>query len=175
MEHVEGGELFDYIVKKGRLAETEAIGFFQQIIFGIDHCHKHLICHRDLKPENLLLDKHRNVKIADFGMASIQVPSKMLETSCGSPHYASPEVILGIKYDGTCADVWSCGVILYALITGNLPFDDENIRKLLTKVKSGVFSIPNYVSEKARDLISNMIVVDPAVRYTVRLVTRWRR
>jgi serine/threonine protein kinase len=134
MEHVEGGELFDYLVKKGRLTESEAVGFFQQIIMGVDYCHHHLICHRDLKPENLLLDKHRNVKIADFGMASLQVPATMLETSCGSPHYASPEIIKGIKYDGPSADVWSCGVILFALVTGNLPFDDENIRRLLNKV-----------------------------------------
>lgn len=134
MELVEGGELFDYLVKKGRLSENEAVGFFQQIIMGLEYCHRHLICHRDLKPENLLLDKYRNVKIADFGMASLQPPSVMLETSCGSPHYASPEVIKGIKYDGKLSDIWSCGIILYALVTGNLPFDDENIRKLLNKV-----------------------------------------
>eukprot|EP00842_Homolaphlyctis_polyrhiza_P004792 jgi/Hompol1/5313/HPOL_004326-RA len=167
LEHVEGGELFDYLVKKGRLSETEAVGFFQQIIMGVEFCHRHLICHRDLKPENLLLDKDRNVKIADFGMASMQVPSKMLETSCGSPHYASPEIIKGVRYDGSSADVWSCGVILYALVTGNLPFDDENIRRLLNKVKTGMFFIPEHVGSDARDLIKRMLVVDPAKRITV--------
>ena len=134
MEHVEGGELFDYLVKRGRLSETEAVVFFQQIVMGVEYCHQHLICHRDLKPENLLLDKNKKVKVADFGMASLQVPTKLLETSCGSPHYACPEIIKGIRYDGPPADIWSCGVILYALVTGNLPFDDENIRKLLNKV-----------------------------------------
>lgn len=170
MEHVEGGELFDYLVKKGRLTENEAVGFFQQIILGVDYCHNHLICHRDLKPENLLLDRHRNVKIADFGMASLQVPSTMLETSCGSPHYASPEIIKGIKYNGPSADVWSCGIILFALVTGNLPFDDENIRRLLNKVKTGIYTIPDYVSPSARDLITKMLVVEPDLRYTMRQV-----
>ncbi|KAJ3099174.1 hypothetical protein HDU97_003369 [Phlyctochytrium planicorne] len=167
LEHVEGGELFDYLVKRGRLHEEEALQFFQQIIFGVDYCHKHLICHRDLKPENLLLDKDRNVKIADFGMASLQVTGKMLETSCGSPHYASPEIIKGIKYDGPSADLWSCGVILYALLTGNLPFDDENIRRLLLKVKQGNYQIPDHVSAPAKDLIRRMLVVDPVTRITI--------
>ncbi|KAJ3281514.1 Serine/threonine-protein kinase brsk1 [Borealophlyctis nickersoniae] len=166
LEHVEGGELFDYLVKKGRLSESEALTFFQQIMLGIDFCHRHLICHRDLKPENLLLDKDLNVKIADFGMASLQVTGKMLETSCGSPHYASPEIIKGVKYDGPSADIWSCGVILYALLTGNLPFDDENIRRLLSKVKSGMYFIPDHVSPDAKDLIKRMLVVDPARRIT---------
>ncbi|KAI9100551.1 kinase-like domain-containing protein [Phlyctochytrium arcticum] len=164
LEHVEGGELFDYLVKKGRLSEPEALGFFQQIMSGIDFCHRYLICHRDLKPENLLLDRDLNVKIADFGMASLQVTGKMLETSCGSPHYASPEIIKGIRYDGPTADIWSCGVILYALLTGNLPFDDENIRRLLSKVKSGMYFIPDHISASAKDLIKRMLVVDPSKR-----------
>ncbi|KAJ3106652.1 hypothetical protein HDU96_008146 [Phlyctochytrium bullatum] len=167
LEHVEGGELFDYLVKRGRLSEEEALSFFQQIIYGVDFCHKHLICHRDLKPENLLLDKDRNVKIADFGMASLQVTGRMLETSCGSPHYASPEIIKGVKYDGPAADIWSCGVILYALLTGNLPFDDENIRRLLSKVKQGIYFIPDHVPPLAKDLIKRMLVVNPAERITM--------
>lgn len=172
LEHVEGGELFDYLVKKGRLSEFEALRFFQQIIFGIDFCHDYGICHRDLKPENLLLDKDLNVKIADFGMASLQVAGKMLETSCGSPHYASPEIIKGIKYDGPTADVWSCGVILYALLTGNLPFDDENIRRLLAKVKAGQYYIPDHVSPMARDLIQKMLTLDPRNRITIKNIER---
>lgn len=167
MEHVEGGELFDYIVKKGRITESEGLRFFQQIIVGVEHCHRHLVCHRDLKPENLLLDKNRNVKIADFGMASLQVPSKMLETSCGSPHYACPQIISGVKYDGAAADVWSCGIVLYAMLTGTLPFDDPNMRRLLSKVKLGEFTIPDYVSQQARDLIQNMIASDPSKRFSV--------
>ena len=100
----------------------------------MDFCHSHSICHRDLKPENLLLDDKNNIKVADFGMASLQPLGSMLETSCGSPHYACPEVIRGERYDGTRADVWSCGVILYALLVGALPFDDDNLRQLLEKV-----------------------------------------
>jgi len=137
LEHVEGGELFDYLVSRGRLPVSEALVFFQQIISAVDFCHHHYICHRDLKPENLLLDGCKNIKIADFGMASLQLRGSMLDTSCGSPHYASPEVVRGEKYDGRAADVWSCGVILFALLTGCLPFDDEDIQKLLMKVKVG--------------------------------------
>jgi serine/threonine protein kinase len=101
LEYVEGGELFDYLVSRTRLPENEALVFFQQIIAGIDYCHQHLISHRDLKPENLLLDAQKNVKIADFGMAALQQGGSLLETSCGSPHYASPEIIRGEKYHGT--------------------------------------------------------------------------
>lgn len=164
LEHVEGGELFDYLVKRGRLPEQEAVRFFQQMLYGIDFCHRHLIAHRDLKPENLLLDKDLNIKIADFGMASLQPTGKLLETSCGSPHYACPEIIRGLKYDGGPVDIWSCGVILYALLTGNLPFDDENIRKLLQKVKTGIYHLPGWLSHDARDLISRMLTVEPTQR-----------
>lgn len=93
MEYVPGGELFDYLVKRGRLPETEALHYFQQIIHAVDYCHRFNICHRDLKPENLLLDKDKNIKVADFGMAAWEAGEKMLETSCGSPHYASPEIV----------------------------------------------------------------------------------
>ncbi|KAG0032415.1 Serine/threonine-protein kinase brsk1 [Podila clonocystis] len=167
MEYVSGGELFEYLVNKGRLDETEALRFFQQIIVGLAFCHKRKICHRDLKPENLLLDERMNVKIADFGMASLQKTGRLLETSCGSPHYASPEVVTGMKYDGSSSDIWSCGIILYALLTGHLPFDDENIRQLLSKVKAGKFYMPTDISPGARDLISRMLTVNPKRRITM--------
>ncbi|KAJ3410458.1 hypothetical protein HDV05_003720 [Chytridiales sp. JEL 0842] len=172
LEHVEGGELFDYIVSKGRLSEPEALTFFQQIIAGVEYCHRHLIVHRDLKPENLLLDSKKNVKVADFGLASLQISGKMLETSCGSPHYASPEIIKGLKYDGAMSDIWSCGVILYALLAGNLPFDDENIRRLLAKVKEGIYFIPDHISPLAKDLIRRMLTVDPKKRITMTEIIR---
>ncbi|KAG0369882.1 hypothetical protein BGZ54_008534 [Gamsiella multidivaricata] len=167
MEYVSGGELFEYLVNKGRLGELEALQFFQQIIVGLAFCHKRKICHRDLKPENLLLDDQMNVKIADFGMASLQKTGRLLETSCGSPHYASPEVVTGLKYDGSASDIWSCGIILYALLTGHLPFDDENIRQLLGKVKIGKFYMPTDISIGARDLISRMLTVNPKRRITM--------
>lgn len=173
LEHVSGGELFDYLVKRGRLPLGEARRFFAQMISAVDFCHKHCVCHRDLKPENLLLDKKMNIKVADFGMASLQVgDNAMLETSCGSPHYACPEVIRGEKYDGRKADVWSCGVILYALLVGALPFDDENLRNLLEKVKRGHFSIPVFIPTDVQEMIKGMITVDPGKRITLEQVKR---
>ncbi|KAL0130619.1 hypothetical protein PUN28_002330 [Cardiocondyla obscurior] len=172
LEHVSGGELFDYLVKKSRLTPKEARRFFRQIISALDFCHSHSICHRDLKPENLLLDEKNNIKIADFGMASLQPAGSMLETSCGSPHYACPEVIRGEKYDGRKADVWSCGVILYALLVGALPFDDDNLRKLLEKVKRGLFYIPHFVPPECQNLLRGMIEVDPEKRLTLAEINR---
>lgn len=172
LEHVSGGELFDYLVSKGRLSIKEARKFFRQIISALDFCHCHSICHRDLKPENLLLDDRGNIKVADFGMASLQLENSLLETSCGSPHYASPEVVRGEKYDGRRADVWSCGVILYALLVGALPFDDENLRHLLEKVKRGVFHIPHFVPAECQSLLRAMIEVDPEKRITLTEVLR---
>ncbi|XP_023727635.1 serine/threonine-protein kinase BRSK2-like [Cryptotermes secundus] len=172
LEHVSGGELFDYLVKKGRLTPKEARRFFRQIISALDFCHSHSICHRDLKPENLLLDEKNNIKIADFGMASLQPAGSMLETSCGSPHYACPEVIRGEKYDGRKADVWSCGVILYALLVGALPFDDDNLRQLLEKVKRGVFHIPHFVPPDCQNLLRGMIEVNPDKRLTLADINR---
>ena len=165
LEYVDGGELFDYLVSKGKLTEREAVHYFKQIIEGVSYCHSFNICHRDLKPENLLLDKKaKSIKIADFGMAALELPNKLLETSCGSPHYASPEIVMGKSYHGAPSDVWSCGIILFALLTGHLPFNDNNIKKLLLKVQSGRFQMPHNISSEAKDLISRILVVDPAKR-----------
>uniref|UniRef100_A0A674PBC7 BR serine/threonine kinase 2 n=1 Tax=Takifugu rubripes TaxID=31033 RepID=A0A674PBC7_TAKRU len=172
LEHVSGGELFDYLVKKGRLTPKEARKFFRQIISALDFCHSHSICHRDLKPENLLLDEKNNIRIADFGMASLQVGDSLLETSCGSPHYACPEVIRGEKYDGRKADAWSCGVILFALLVGALPFDDDNLRNLLEKVKLGVFHMPHFIPPDCQNLLRGMIEVDPTKRLTLEQIQK---
>ncbi|XP_016147826.1 serine/threonine-protein kinase BRSK2 isoform X7 [Sinocyclocheilus grahami] len=172
LEHVSGGELFDYLVKKGRLTPKEARKFFRQIISALDFCHSHSICHRDLKPENLLLDEKNNIRIADFGMASLQVGESLLETSCGSPHYACPEVIRGEKYDGRKADVWSCGVILFALLVGALPFDDDNLRNLLEKVKLGVFHMPHFIPPDCQNLLRGMIEVDATKRFTLEQIQK---
>ncbi|TSK45865.1 Serine/threonine-protein kinase BRSK2 [Bagarius yarrelli] len=172
LEHVSGGELFDYLVKKGRLTPKEARKFFRQIISALDFCHSHSICHRDLKPENLLLDEKNNIRIADFGMASLQVGDSLLETSCGSPHYACPEVIRGEKYDGRKADVWSCGVILFALLVGALPFDDDNLRNLLEKVKLGVFHMPHFIPPDCQNLLRGMIEVDAGKRLTLEQIQK---
>uniref|UniRef100_A0AAR2JFA4 Protein kinase domain-containing protein n=1 Tax=Pygocentrus nattereri TaxID=42514 RepID=A0AAR2JFA4_PYGNA len=172
LEHVSGGELFDYLVKKGRLTPKEARKFFRQIISALDFCQSHSICHRDLKPENLLLDEKNNIRIADFGMASLQVGDSLLETSCGSPHYACPEVIRGEKYDGRKADVWSCGVILFALLVGALPFDDDNLRNLLEKVKLGVFHMPHFIPPDCQNLLRGMIEVDASKRLTLEQIQK---
>uniref|UniRef100_A0A3Q4B4Z0 Uncharacterized protein n=1 Tax=Mola mola TaxID=94237 RepID=A0A3Q4B4Z0_MOLML len=172
LEHVSGGELFDYLVKKGRLTPKEARKFFRQIISALDFCHSHSICHRDLKPENLLLDEKNNIRIADFGMASLQVGDSLLETSCGSPHYACPEVIRGEKYDGRRADVWSCGVILFALLVGALPFDHDNLRQLLEKVKSGVFHMPHFIPPDCQALLKGMIEVNADKRLTLEAIQK---
>ncbi|SCZ93314.1 BZ3500_MvSof-1268-A1-R1_Chr6-2g08603 [Microbotryum saponariae] len=172
MEYVKGGELFDYLVSKGSLHADEALHYFQQIISGVDYCHRFNICHRDLKPENLLLDGDGNIKIADFGMAALERGGKLLETSCGSPHYASPEIVAGLNYHGASSDIWSCGIILFALLTGRLPFDDENIRNLLAKVKVGRFTMPAELTDGAKDLIRKMLEVDPEKRITMDQIQR---
>ena len=167
MEYVKSGELFDYIVEKGRLGENEARHFFQQIISGVEYCHRNMVVHRDLKPENLLLDSRNSVKIADFGLSNVMRDGHFLKTSCGSPNYAAPEVISGKLYSGPEVDVWSCGVILYALLCGSLPFDDESIPNLFKKIKGGIYSLPSHLSPGARDLISRMLFVDPLKRITM--------
>uniref|UniRef100_A0AAV1UUN6 non-specific serine/threonine protein kinase n=1 Tax=Peronospora matthiolae TaxID=2874970 RepID=A0AAV1UUN6_9STRA len=167
LEYIAGGELFDYIVSKGRLSPEEARHFFHQIISGVEYCHFHRIVHRDLKPENLLLDADNNIKIADFGLSNSMEDGDFLRTSCGSPNYAAPEVISGSLYAGPEVDVWSCGVILYALLCGSLPFDDESIPNLFKKIRGGMYSLPSHLSEMARDLIPRMLVVDPMKRITI--------
>ncbi|XP_039286469.1 5'-AMP-activated protein kinase catalytic subunit alpha-2 [Nilaparvata lugens] len=167
MEYVSGGELFDYIVKHGKLKEYEARRFFQQIISGVDYCHRHMIVHRDLKPENLLLDHNLHVKIADFGLSNMMMDGEFLRTSCGSPNYAAPEVISGKLYAGPEVDIWSCGVILYALLCGTLPFDDEHVPTLFRKIKSGIFPIPEYLNKTVVSLLCHMLQVDPMKRATI--------
>ncbi|RPD75460.1 Pkinase-domain-containing protein [Lentinus tigrinus ALCF2SS1-7] len=169
LEYVEGGELFDFLVNRGRLPPLEALAYFKQIVYGLNYAHTFSIIHRDLKPENILIHSLNPplIKIADWGMAAFAPPTLQLETSCGSPHYASPEIVNGHKYCGTATDIWSCGVILYALLTGRLPFDDKNVRTLLTKVKAGKYDMPSFVDPLAKDLLCRMLVVDVNKRITM--------
>jgi len=167
MEYVSGGELFDFIVSNGRLPEDKARRFFQQILSGIEYCHQHMVVHRDLKPENLLLDSDCNLRIADFGLSNVMKDGDFFKTSCGSPNYAAPEVISGKLYAGPEVDVWSMGVILYALLCGSLPFDDENIPNLFKKIKGGIYTLPGHIGEPTKDLIAKMLVVDPLQRITI--------
>ncbi|KAF3390380.1 Carbon catabolite-derepressing protein kinase [Penicillium rolfsii] len=160
-------ELFDYLVRKGKCGDDEARKFFQQIICAVEYCHRHKIVHRDLKPENLLIDSTKSVKIADFGLSNIMTDGNFLKTSCGSPNYAAPEVISGKLYAGPEVDVWSCGVILYVLLVGRLPFDDDYIPALFKKIAAGNFHIPGYISPGAARLIRAMLQVHPVHRITI--------
>jgi serine/threonine-protein kinase HSL1, negative regulator of Swe1 kinase len=160
LEYVQGGELFDYLCTNGHLQSEEALGYFQQIISAIDYCHRFNIAHRDLKPENILLDQDKNIKIADFGLAAWQADNSLLHTSCGSPHYAAPEIIEGRKYDGTGVDIWSCGVILYALLVGRLPFEEDTPELVMEKVVLAKFDIPSHIPPLAVDLIRRMLTKD---------------
>lgn len=160
-----GGELFSYIVEQERLSERESRRLFQQIVCAIDFCHtQHKIIHRDLKPENILLDKYNNAKITDFGLSSAQRDGELMRTSCGSPNYAAPEVITGKLYAGPEVDVWSCGVILFVMLTGKLPFDDDYIPSLFKKISEGTFTIPNYINDELSRLLTSMITVNPVNR-----------
>jgi serine/threonine protein kinase len=169
LEYIEGGELFDFIVNRGKLNQFEALVCFQQIIYGLNYAHAFSIIHRDLKPENILIRSFNPplIKIADWGMAAFAPPTLQLETSCGSPHYASPEIVNGHKYQGTATDIWSCGVILFALLCGRLPFDDKDIRTLLSKVKIGKYDMPEFINPMAKDLLDRMLQVDASARITV--------
>ncbi|KAF5383570.1 hypothetical protein D9615_003518 [Tricholomella constricta] len=168
LEYIQGGELFDHLCNNGKLPVPEALNYFQQIIAAMDYCHNFNIAHRDLKPENILLDKDFNIKIADFGMAAWQAGNDgMLRTSCGSPHYAAPEIIAGQVYNGSAADIWSCGVILFALLAGRLPFDHEDCAALLDKVKRGSYEMPSDMEPLAQDLIRRMLTMDVTERITM--------
>ncbi|KAL0212276.1 hypothetical protein RCL1_005902 [Eukaryota sp. TZLM3-RCL] len=169
LEYVPRGELFDLITSKGPFGEADVRHYFQQIISAVDYCHRNLIVHRDLKPENILLDANLNVKVADFGLSNLMADGNFLLTSCGSPNYAPPEVISGLPYVGPAVDVWSCGVILFAMIYGRLPFDDSNIQVLFSKIKSGRFTFPSDVSVcgELKALISGMLRVDPLQRISM--------
>jgi len=167
MEYASGGELFDYIVSKKRIKEKEARRFFRQIISALDYCHSHNVIHRDLKPENILLDKNLDIKIIDFGFSNFFHPGSLMETFCGSPAYAAPEMIKGDKYTGKEADIWSIGVILYALLCGYLPFDDDSNPRLFNLILEAKYELPSCLSATSRDLISKLLRVNPAERLTL--------
>ncbi|KAJ5077701.1 non-specific serine/threonine protein kinase [Anaeramoeba ignava] len=166
MEYIPGGELFDYITKN-EISEIQARKFFQQLISGVHYCHQRRVVHRDLKPENLLLNENLELKIADFGLSKIMEDGEFLATSCGSPYYASPEVVSGTIYVGPEIDVWSCGVILFALLTKKLPFNDKRTSILFQKIRKAEYIIPPFVSSSAADLISKMLNPDPIKRITI--------
>ena len=169
MEYCEKGELFNYIVEKKRLSENESAFFYFQIIQGLEYIHSLGIVHRDLKPENLLLSKEHLLKIIDFGLSNYftKGQKELLSTPCGSPCYASPEMVAGKKYDGIKIDVWSTGIILFAMLCGYLPFEDKNNDVLFDKILECKVEYPDFLSEEPKDLISRILVTDPEKRITI--------
>jgi 5'-AMP-activated protein kinase catalytic alpha subunit len=162
-EYCSSGELFDYIITKRKINENEACRIFQQLIAGVEYLHKMKIVHRDLKPENLLFDYKKDLKIADFGLSNQY--DGLLATPCGSPCYAAPEMVQGKKYEGSAVDIWSCGIILFTMVCGYLPFEDENQERLFIKIAKGSFTIPSHLSPNCRDLLKNILNIDPNKRY----------
>ena len=196
MEYAEGGELFDYIIKKDHLSENETRNIFHQLIDTVDYMHQMGICHRDLKPENILLDSSQKyIKIIDFGLSNLyytknindyieefkfedkdeiknnynDIKIDLLETPCGSPGYAPPEMVMGYPYDGLLTDIWSSGIILYAMLCGSFPFDDDSEQILYSKIIKGVFEFPSDIilSEEAKNLVNKILVVNPRKRASI--------
>ncbi|KAK4731295.1 hypothetical protein R3W88_024283 [Solanum pinnatisectum] len=169
MEYVKGGELYNKM-SKGKLKEDVARKLFQQLINAIDFCHSRGVYHRDLKPENLLLDENGNLKISDFGLSALaesKCQDGLLHTKCGTPAYVAPEVINRRGYDGAKADIWSCGVILYVLLAGYLPFQDSNLMEMYRKIGKAEFKCPNWFPPDARRLISKILNPNPSTRMSI--------
>ena len=157
MEFAVCGDLYSHIVKKKRLDESEAAFYFTQIIYGLEEIHKNNIVHRDIKPENLLLKENKVLTIIDFGLSNNYKPGQLLTTACGSPCYAAPEMILGRKYKGLSVDLWSSGIVLYAMVCGYLPFEDQVTERVYKKILSGRFEMPEHLSKECRDLLSKIL------------------
>ncbi|KAM6917014.1 MAP/microtubule affinity-regulating kinase 3a isoform 14-T15 [Lycodopsis pacificus] len=174
MEYASGGEVFDYLVAHGRMKEKEARAKFRQIVSAVQYCHQKHIVHRDLKAENLLLDADMNIKIADFGFSNEFTMGNKLDTFCGSPPYAAPELFQGKKYDGPEVDVWSLGVILYTLVSGSLPFDGQNLKELRERVLRGKYRIPFYMSTDCENLLKRFLVLNPSKRGTLEQIMKDR-
>ncbi|XP_029925453.1 MAP/microtubule affinity-regulating kinase 4 isoform X2 [Myripristis murdjan] len=172
MEYASGGEVFDYLVSHGRMKEIEARAKFRQIVSAVHYCHQKNIVHRDLKAENLLLDADANIKIADFGFSNEFTLGNKLDTFCGSPPYAAPELFQGKKYDGPEVDVWSLGVILYTLVSGSLPFDGQNLKELRERVLRGKYRVPFYMSTDCEGILRRFLVLNPSKRCTLEQVMK---
>ncbi|KAL1335333.1 hypothetical protein AAHE18_11G240900 [Arachis hypogaea] len=167
MEYVSGGQVLDKMSYEKKLNEHVARKLFQQLIDAMDYCHNKGVYHRDLKPENLLLDSKGNLKVSDFGLSALQKPNDVLNTRCGSPCYVAPELILSKGYDGASADVWSCGVILFELLAGFLPFDDHNLMNLYEKICRAAYKCPPWFTQSQKKLIAKIFVPRPGKRITI--------
>jgi MAP/microtubule affinity-regulating kinase len=170
MEYSSGGELYDYLVVHGRMKEKEARVKFRQILAAVNYCHNKRVIHRDLKAENLLLDENFDIKIADFGFSNYYDPESKLDTFCGSPPYAAPELFQGKRYTGPEVDIWSLGVILYVLTTGCLPFDGKNLQEMRESVCRGKYRIPFYLSDSCEKLLRKFLIRDPTKRASLEML-----
>ncbi|XP_071730568.1 CBL-interacting serine/threonine-protein kinase 5-like [Rutidosis leptorrhynchoides] len=180
MEYVSGGELFAKVSNGGRLKEDVARKYFQQLISAVDFCHSRGVSHRDIKPENLLLNSNDDLKITDFGFSALPEQKRydgLLHTQCGTPAYVAPEVLRKKGYDGAKADIWSCGVVLYVLLAGFLPFHDENLMNLYKKIFKAEYEFPPWFSAETRKLISKILMADPERRISIQGIMRvpWYR
>lgn len=167
MEYMAGGQLSGRMSRVKKLSEREARKLFQQLIDAVDYCHGKGVYHRDLKPENLLLDWKGNLSVSDFGLSALRKPGDLLATACGSPSYVAPELLIGKNYDGAAADVWSCGVILFELLAGYLPFDDQGLIPLYKKIRTAKCRYPPWFTEGSKKLISRIFDPNPGRRITV--------
>ena len=169
MEYAKGGELFNK-VSKGKLKEDVARKYFQQLIDAVDFCHTRGVYHRDIKPENLLLDENEDLKVSDFGLSALAESKRqdgLLHTTCGTPAYVAPEVINRKGYDGAKADIWSCGVVLYVLLAGYLPFHDSNLMEMYRKIGKAEYKCPNWFPPEVRRLLSKMLDPNPSTRASI--------
>ena len=167
MEYVKGKELLTYINERNRLTENESCYYYQQIISGIEYLEKLKIVHRDIKPENIIIEDNKNIKILDFGLSNFYPKNNVLHSSCGSLCYASPEMIEGKKYSGSSVDIWSSGIVLFAMLCGYLPFTDINEQKLFKKIVEGKLFFPYFLSEQAKDLLNKVLNKDPLKRISI--------
>ncbi|KAJ0264764.1 CBL-interacting serine/threonine-protein kinase 4 [Hirschfeldia incana] len=177
MELAVGGELFSKLLRRGRLPESAARRYFQQLASALRFSHLHGVAHRDVKPQNLLLDREGNLKVSDFGLSALpeHLRDGLLHTACGTPAYTAPEIISRRGYDGGKADAWSCGVILYVLLVGYVPFDDSNIASMYRKIQRREYRFPSWISKQARSIISQMLDPNPDTRMSIEAVmdTAW--
>ncbi|KAE9605769.1 putative protein kinase CAMK-CAMKL-CHK1 family [Lupinus albus] len=168
LELVKGGELFDKISNSGKLKEDEARTYFQQLINAVDYCHSRGVYHRDLKPENLLLDTNGVLKVSDFGLSTYaHQENELLRTACGTPNYVAPEVLRDRGYVGSASDIWSCGVILFVLMAGYLPFDEPNHAALFRKISRADFSCPSWFAPESKKLLKRILDPDPLTRIKI--------
>ncbi|XP_019057974.1 PREDICTED: CBL-interacting serine/threonine-protein kinase 21 isoform X6 [Tarenaya hassleriana] len=167
MEHVPGGQLSDKLAYRNKLKESEARKLFHQLIDAVDYCHNRGVYHRDLKPQNLLLDAEGNLKVSDFGLSAVPTSGDMLSTACGSPCYLAPELLLNKSYSGAAVDVWSCGVILFELLAGYPPFDDQALVVLYKKILRADFTYPPWFTESHIKLIYRILDPNPQKRITI--------